>query len=124
MRITALNTSKRVESPKFDFLKTISLPTTPQPQKIKEKRMFLSLYKSIHRQEVKPGKDQNAKVSSQPPKRHPALAIEGLVPVPPWKRVERKRVTSAKKNKNEVLMKVRVHSRNITPIFNRIDLDY
>ena len=133
------NVSKRIRptTPKFDFLKTVSLPTSPQPCQVKEKKMFLSLYKSIKMKEVKKPNEKHWVSYSQPPKKQIPLAIEGLVPVPTWKRVERRRILSAKRkgNAREIDIKliktingdhgpiqVRVHSRNLTPVFMKPDM--
>lgn len=138
MQISNRNKHIRPVTPKFDFLKTVSLPTSPQPCMVKEKRMFLSLYKSIKMKEVKKNNEKHWVSYSQPPKRQIPLAIEGLVPVPTWKRVERRRILSAKRkgNAREIEFKlikttdgdqngpiqVRVHSRNLTPVFIKPDL--
>ena len=41
----------RNSKPGFDFLKTVAIPKTPLPQMPKQKKMFLSLYRSIKKSE-------------------------------------------------------------------------
>jgi hypothetical protein len=133
MKISSPHKSTKPATPKFDFIKTISLTNASQPCKVKEKKMFLSLYKSIKKkEEVKIS--QKRRVSfSQPPKKQNPLAIEGLVPVPTWKRAEKRRILSANragkareigdlplKGKNvgqNGLGQFTIHSNNITPVF-------
>ena len=133
MKISSPHKSVKPATPKFDFFKTISLTNASQPCKVKEKKMFLSLYKSIKKnEEIKVSEKQRVSYSQPPQKQNP-LAIEGLVPVPTWKRAERRRILSAKRAGNTrelryLLLKGNnegqneqgrfvVYSNNITPVF-------
>lgn len=115
---------KRRQLPLFDFLKTSSMPSTPQPVEVKSKKMFLSLYKTLKNEEK--GKNEDGKFKQtfvvKAFKQRAALMIEGLLPVPTSCRSDKKRISSAKRS-IERPIRVRVYSRKATPVLSKFDFD-
>ncbi|OMJ73020.1 hypothetical protein SteCoe_28399 [Stentor coeruleus] len=75
---------RQYDMPKFDFLKTRSITSTPIPKQRTQKKMFLSLYKSLKRENKFKVVGFETRYFTLDIKEdmNKSLIIEGLLPVP------------------------------------------
>lgn len=75
---------KQYDMPKFDFLKARSITSTPIPKQRTQKKMFLSLYKSLQRENKFKVVGFETRYFTLDIKEdmNRSLIIEGLVPIP------------------------------------------
>lgn len=115
---------KKRQLPIFDFLKTTSVPSTPQPAEVKTKKMFLTLYKTLKHEKKITTEDKKTeqKFHVKAYRQRAAMMIEGLIPIPTSCRSNKKRTCSPKRSMERPI-KVRVYSRRATPVLSKFDFD-
>ena len=113
----------RCDQPGFDFLIARKLSGTPQPTEIKQKKMFLSLYRTLKPQlDIPTPKIQKIRHESNTRYYPESLTIESLIPVRIKTRVSTKtssvQIDRTPKNDYCSRIKVNIQTRKTTPFSN------
>ena len=115
----------RSEKPGFDFLKTFAISFTPQPVEKRQKKMFLSLYRTIRtNNEESLIKYDNKKYTFQKNKDRQSLFISSLIPVPIKNRLSKNSPSSLPRRRSILKygrIKVSIQSRKYSPSSSAID---
>ena len=112
MRIATPVVRKKSQMPLFDFLKTSPIPVSPQPQKARGKKMFLSYYRTLRNGDKKVNRrieNYREDFEVQGYRRESGMVIERLVPVSVLGRNEKMRALSALPCKDKAI-RIRVLS--------------
>lgn len=109
----------RSEQPGFDFLQTRSISRTPVGREKKEKKMFLSLYRSLqgHCQAITP-KLIREPLEIKQKIRQESLMIQSLIPVPMQNRFSPRLSMRNQRKRTPLLcnrIKVNIQTRKSTP---------
>jgi hypothetical protein len=110
-------------TPGFDFLKTSQIPSTPQPHPLKQKKMFLALYRTLKTPIPELEYINVFKKPIKKPHSQNALIVESLVPVPIKNRVlnrsfQRKFHKPIEPRKN---IKINFHAKKSSPVPSNFD---
>jgi len=108
MRFATPVMRKKSQLPLYDFLRTSSIPASPQPQKTRGKKMFLSFYRTLKSKDKKVNRElENYRedVVVQGFRRDSGMVIERLLPVPFVSRNEKMRPFSAVPCKDKTVIR-------------------